>query len=134
MFSKTRTMIVTAVASVSFATAAVAPAVSQAQKNINPKTKAAACELFKQAAGIWQEQGELAESKGETDNAAYYFSMRDKVEGEAGNMGCLWEIEIDATKVAVKVKAIKVPGATVPVQGTTKTSTSTTTVSPVSAK
>ena len=46
----------------------------------------------------------------------------------------MWEIEIDATKVATKVKAIKVPGATVPVTGKTTKSTPTISVSAVSAK
>jgi len=45
-----------------------------------------------------------------------------------------WEIESDALKRATTVKAIKVPGATVPVTGKTTTSRSTIAVSAVSAK
>jgi hypothetical protein len=134
--TKTRNIIIAGLASLSFAATTAAPAVSQAQA-ISPqgKAKAVACEILKSAGKVWQELGEKAEAKNETDNAAYYFDMRDKVEGEAGNMGCLWEIEIDAVKAAAKVKAIKaIPAATLPVTTKTTTSTSTTVVSTVSAK
>jgi len=139
MFStKTRNIIIAGLASLSFAATTAAPAVSQAQA-ISPQAKPIACEILKSAGKVWQELGERAEGKGETDTAAYYFDMRDKVEGEAGNMGCLWEIEIDAKKATTKVKAITIkaiPAATLPVttKTTTSTSTSTTAVSAVSAK
>jgi hypothetical protein len=135
MFSiKTRNIIIAGLASLSFTATTAAPAVSQAQP-IGPQAKAVACEIFKSAGKVWQELGETAEARGETDTAAYYFGMRDKVEGEAGNMGCLWEIEIDAVKAAAKVKAIKaIPAATLPVTTKTTTSTSTIAVSTVSAK
>jgi len=122
MLSKTRTTIIALVASASFATAAVAPAVSQA-KPISPGTKAALCEVLRLTAGLWQEAAETAEARGEADMAAYYNKMAEKAEGEAGNQGCAWEITIDATKTATKVKAIKVPAATVPVTGKTTTLT-----------
>ncbi len=132
--TKTRNIIIAGLASLSFASTTAAPAVSQAQP-IGPQAKAVACEILKSAAKVWQEQGEAAEAKGEMDTAHYYFGMAEKVEGEAGNMGCLWEIEIDAAKAAAKVKAIKaIPAATLPVTAKTTTSTSTIAVSAVSAK
>jgi hypothetical protein len=124
--TKTRTIIATLVASVSFAAPAVAPAVSQAQP-IGPQAKGIACEILKSAGKVWQEAGEAAEAKGETDAAASYFAMRDKVEGEAGNLGCLWEIEIAAKKAAAK--AIKVPVAMAPVTAKTTTSATATVAS-----
>jgi hypothetical protein len=135
MLSKTRTTIIALVATTSFAIAAVAPAVSQARaKPISAGTKAAQCEVLRHSAEISHKAGEAAEGKGESDWARYYYDQEEKAQGEAGNLGCLWEIEIDATKAATKVKAIKVPGATVPVTGKTKTSTSVTTASAASAK
>jgi hypothetical protein len=137
MFStKTRNIIIAGLASLSVAATTVAPAVSQAQA-ISPQAKAVGCEILKSASKVWQELGEVAESKNETDTAHYYFGMAEKVEGEAGNMGCLWEIEIDAKKAATKVKAITIkviPAATLPVTAKTTTSTSTIAVSTVSAK
>ncbi len=133
MLSKTRTTIIALVASASLA--ALAPAVSQARpKPISAGTKAAMCEVLRHSAEISHENGEAAEGKGENDWAKYYYDQEEKAQGEAGNLGCVWEIEIDATKVATKVKAIKVPGATAPVKGKTTTSTSVITVSSVSAK
>jgi hypothetical protein len=133
--TRNRSTIVALVASLSFAIAAVAPAVSQAKpKPISAGGKAAMCEILRHSAEISHEHGEAAEGKGENDWAKYYYDQEEKAQGEAGNLGCVWEIEIDATKVATKVKAIKVPGATVPVKSKTTTSTSVTTVSPVSAK
>ncbi len=130
MFStKTRNIIIAGLASLSFAATTAAPAVSQAQP-IGPQAKAVACEILKSAGKVWQEAGEVAEAKGETDTAAYYFGMRDKVEGEAGNMGCLWEIEIDeAKKAAPKLKVITVPVAMAPVTAKTTTSASLTVAS-----
>ena len=118
MSTKTRSIVISALASLSVAAATVVPAASQAQA-ISPQAKAVACEILKSAGTVWQEAGEAAEAKGEADRAAYYFDMADKVAGEAGNLGCLWEIEIDATKVSGKVKGIKVPIATIPI--TTRT-------------
>jgi hypothetical protein len=135
MLSKTRTTIIALVASASFATAAVAPAVSQARpKPVSAGTKAAQCEVLRHSAEISHKAGEAAEGKGESDWARYYYDQEEKAQGEAGNQGCLWEIEIDATKAATKVKALKIPGATVPGKGTAKTSTSTSAASSVSAK
>ena len=135
MLTKTRTTIIALVASASFATAAVVPAVSQARpKPISAGAKAALCEVLRHSAERSHEAGEAAEAKGENDWARYYYDQEEKAQGEAGNQGCVWEIEIDATKAAVKVKAIKVPAAAAPVKGSTKTSTSVTTVSSVSAK
>src|SRR5271154_4665521 len=115
MLSKTRTTIIALVASASFATAAVAPAVSQARpKAVNAGTKAAQCEVLRHSAEISHKEGEAAEGKGESDWARYHYDQEEKAQGEAGNQGCLWETEIDATKAATKVKAIKVPGTTVP--------------------
>ena len=120
MLSKTRTTILALAASASMAAAALAPAVSQAQP-IKPGTKAALCEVLRLTAGLWHEAAEAAEEKGEADLASYYNGQAEKAEGEAGNRGCQWEITIDATKAAsktaTKVKAIKTPGATVPVKG-----------------
>ncbi len=135
MLTKTRTTLIALVASVSFATAAAVPAVSQARpKPISAGAKAAQCEALRHSAERSHEAGEAAEGKGENDWAKYYYDQEEKAQGEAGNLGCVWEIEIDATKVATKVKAIKVPGATVPVTGKTTKSTPTISVSAVSAK
>lgn len=108
MFTKRRSFIIAGLVSISLAATIVAPAVSQAQA-VSPQAKGVACEILRSAATVWQEAGETAEAKGEKDMAAYYFGMADKVGGEAGNMGCLWEIEIDATKAPGKGKAIKPP-------------------------
>jgi len=135
MLTKTRTTIIALVASAGFATAAVVPAVSQAKaKPISAGAKAALCEVLRHSAERWHEAGEAAEAKGESDWAKYYYGQEEKAQGEAGNQGCVWEIEIDATKAAVNVKAIKVPSATVPVKSKTKTSTSVSAVSSLSAK
>jgi hypothetical protein len=135
MLTKTRTTIIALVASASFATAAVAPAVSQARpKPPSGGVKAAQCEVLRHSAERSHEAGEAAEGKGEGDWAKYYYDQEEKAQGEAGNLGCVWEIEIDATKVATKLKAINVPAATVPVTTKTTTSTSTIAVSAVSAK
>jgi hypothetical protein len=132
MLSKTRTMIIALVASASFTTAAVVPAVSQARpRPVSAGAKAALCELLRGSAQHWHEAGEAAEAKGESDWAKYYYDQEEKAQGEAGNQGCLWEIEIDATKVATKVTAINAPAATLPVTAKTTTSTS---VAVVSAK
>jgi hypothetical protein len=114
MLTKTRSIIIAGVASLSFAAATVAPAVSQAQA-ISPQAKAISCEILKSAGKVWQELGETAEGKGETDMADYYFGRAEQVAGEAGNLGCLWQIEIDVTKAAPKIKAIKGPIAVAPV-------------------
>jgi len=135
MLTKTRTTLIALVASASFATTAVVPAVSQAKpKPISSAAKAAQCEVLRHSAERSHEAGEAAEGKGENDWAKYYYDQEEKAQGEAGNLGCVWEIEIDATKVATKVTATKVPAATVPVTGKTTTSTSVTAVSGVSAK
>jgi hypothetical protein len=125
MFTKTRSIIIAGLASLGFAATTVAPAVSQAQP-IGPQAKAVSCEILKSAGKVWQEAGEAAEAKGETDMAAYYYGRADKVAGEAGNLGCLWEIEIDVTKAAPKIKVIKVPIAAAPVIAKTTTSGSVT--------
>jgi hypothetical protein len=133
MLTKTRTTLIALVASASFATAAGVPAVSQARpKPPSPGVKAAQCEVLRHSAERSHEAGEAAEAKGENDWAKYYYDQEEKAQGEAGNLGCVWEIEIDATKVATKVKAINVPAATLPVTATTTTSTIA--VSAVSAK
>jgi hypothetical protein len=126
MLTKTRTTLIALVASASFATAAVVPAVSQARaKVISAGTKAAQCEVLRHSAELSHKAAEAAEGKGESDWARYYYDQEEKAQGEAGNLGCLWEIEIDVAKSATKVKAIKVPAATVPATGKTTTSTST---------
>jgi hypothetical protein len=125
MFTKTRSIIIAGLASLTFVAATVAPAVSQAQA-ISPQAKAISCEILKSAGKVWQEAGEVAEARGETDLAAYYFDRADQVAGEAGNLGCLWEIEIDVTKAAPKIKAISVPIATTPIRAKTTTSGSVT--------
>lgn len=127
MLSKTRTKIFTLVATATFASAAVVPAVSQA-KPISPGAKAALCETLRLTQGLWHEAAEAAEEKGENELAKYYNEKAEKAEGEAGNAGCGWEITIDATKkTASKVKAIKPPAATGKVTAKTKTATTVTT-------
>ena len=129
MLTKTRTTLITLVASASFATAAAVPAVSQARpKPISAGAKAAQCEVLRHSAERSHEAGEAAEGKGENDWAKYYYDQEEKAQGEAGNLGCVWEIEIDAKKAATKVKAITIkvtPAATLPVTAKTTTSTST---------
>jgi hypothetical protein len=123
MFSNTRTTIIAVIASAGLATAAVAPAVSQARA-ISPGTKAALCETLRLTQGLWLEAAEGADERGEPDLAAYYRSRADRAEGEAGNNGCVWEITIDATKAAGKVKAIRPPAAMAPAKAGEGTSAS----------
>jgi hypothetical protein len=126
MLTKTRTTIIALVASAGFATAAVVPAVSQAQaKPVSAGLKAAQCEVLRHSAERSHQAAEAAEGKGESDWARYYYDQEEKAQGEAGNLGCLWEIEIDVAKTATKVKAITVPAATLPVSAKSTTSTST---------
>jgi hypothetical protein len=133
MFSNTRTTIIAVIAAAGFATSAVAPAVSQARA-ISPGTKAALCETLRLTQGLFMEAAEAADEKGEPDMAAYYRGRAERAEGEAGNYGCVWEITIDATHAAGKVKAIRPPSALAPAKARTTTSVSAVTRSAASAR
>ena len=106
MLSKTRTKIFTLAAIAAMATAGVAPAVSQAKPK-GPKTisKAALCEALRITSELWDEAANSAREKGELDRAAEDEKQSEKSEGEAGNAGCLWSIEIEAVKNVSKVTA-----------------------------
>jgi len=106
MLSKTRTKIFTLVATAALATAGVAPAVSQAKPK-GPKTisKAALCEALRITQELWRDAAESAREKGELDRAVEDEKQEEKAEGEAGNAGCLWSIEIEAVKNIGKVAA-----------------------------
>jgi hypothetical protein len=105
MLSKTRTAIITLVASASFATAAIAPAVSSAQK-LDPGTHAATCEVYRLTYELLDELQESAFANGQEDLAAYYAEQEAKASDAARAEGCRWSS-------AAVVKTVKVPVAVV---------------------
>jgi hypothetical protein len=116
MLSKTRTAIITLVASASFATAAIAPAVSSAQK-LDPGTHAATCEVYRLTYELLDELQESAFANGQEDLAAYYAEQKAKASDAARAEGCKWSAPAVAKTVKVPVAIIKPIARTQACQG-----------------
>jgi hypothetical protein len=103
VLTKTRASIIALIASASFATAAIAPAVSSAQK-LDPGTHAATCEVYRLTYELWDELQENADANGQYDLAAYYAEQETTARNAATAEGCAWPS-------AMHVKVVKVPVA-----------------------
>jgi hypothetical protein len=106
MLTKTRTTIVAIVASASFATAAIAPAISSAQK-LDPGTHAATCEVYRLTYELLDELQENAAANGQYDLAAYYAEKETAARNAATEEGCAWPSAELVKPVKVPVKVIK---------------------------
>jgi hypothetical protein len=89
MLTKTRASIIALVASVGFATAAIAPAVSSAQK-LEPGPHAALCEVTRLTYELLDELQERAFANGQEALAEYYASEEKAAYDEASAEGCGW--------------------------------------------
>jgi hypothetical protein len=101
MLTKTRATIIALIASAGFATAAIAPAVSSAQK-IESGAHAATCEVRRLTYELLDELQEQAASNGQWDLAAYYAEEENAARKAASQEGCLWP-------TAAVVHPVKVP-------------------------
>jgi hypothetical protein len=106
MLTKPRTIIVALITSASFATAAIAPAVSSAQK-IETGSHAATCEVYRLTYELWDELQEKAAANGQYDLAAYYAAQETTARDAATEEGCSWPSAALAKTVKVPVTAIK---------------------------
>ena len=106
MLTKSRATITALIASASFATIAVAPAVSSAQK-LDPGTHAATCEVYRLTYEMWDELQENADANGQYDLAAYYAEQETAARDAATAEGCAWPSAALAKVVKVPVTAIK---------------------------
>jgi hypothetical protein len=106
MLTKTRTTIIALIASASFATAAIAPAVSSAQK-IDAGSHAATCEVYRLTYELWDELQENADANGQYDLAAYYAEQETAARDAATAEGCSWPSAALTKIVKVPVTAIK---------------------------
>jgi hypothetical protein len=106
MLTKSRTTIIALIASASFATAAIAPAVSSAQK-IDSGTHAATCEVYRLTYELWDELQENASANGQEDLAAYYAEQETTARDAAKAEGCVWASAALAKTVKVPVGVVK---------------------------
>ena len=106
MLTKTRTTIIALVASASFATAALAPAASSAQK-LDPGTHAATCEVYRLTYELWDELQENAAANGQADLAAYYAEQETAARDAATAEGCAWASAAHVKVVTVPVSVTK---------------------------
>jgi hypothetical protein len=105
MLTKTRATIIALIASASFATAAIAPAVSSAQK-IEGGAHTATCEVYRLTYELWDELQQNAFENEEEDLAAYYAEQETKARDAARAEGCRWSS-------AAVAKVVKVPTAVI---------------------
>jgi hypothetical protein len=105
MLTKTRTTIIALIASASFAPAAIAPAVSSAQK-IDTGSHAATCEVYRLTYELWDELHENAAANGQYDLAAYYAEQETAARDAATAEGCSWPS-------AALAKTVKLPATIV---------------------
>jgi hypothetical protein len=105
MFTKSRATIIALIASAGFATAAIAPAVSSAQK-IEGGAHAATCEVYRLTYELWDELQEKAFENGQEDLANYYAEQESIARSAATKEGCAWSS-------AMNVKVVKVPVAVI---------------------
>jgi hypothetical protein len=87
MLTRTRTTIITLIAAGSFATATVAPAVSQAQDG-GSGNAGESCEVLAEAAGIAVAVGTAAATTGHYESAANYFQMASDLAQKSREQGC----------------------------------------------
>jgi hypothetical protein len=106
MLTKTRATITALIATASFATAAIVPAVSSAQK-IEGGAHAATCEVRRLTYELWDELQEEAFEKGEYDLQAYYAEQESAARSAARAEGCSWSVAAVAKTVKVPVAVIK---------------------------
>jgi hypothetical protein len=106
MLTKTRATIIALIASAGFATAAIAPAVSSAQK-IETGTHAATCEVRRLTYELWDELQQNAFENGQDDLAAYYAEQEKAARDAATSEGCSWPSAAVAKTVKVPVAVIK---------------------------
>jgi hypothetical protein len=106
MLTKTRATIIVLIASAGFATAAVAPAVSSAQR-LDPGTHAATCEVYRLTYELWDELQENAAANGQDDLAAYYAEQETAARDAARAEGCAWPSAALANTVKVSVTVVK---------------------------
>ena len=85
---KFRPTLIIFIAAGSFATATIAPAVSQAEDN--SYSHAAECEQLKQETESLEGAAYLAKLTGKRDLAAYYSAEASDREADAMSMGCKW--------------------------------------------
>jgi hypothetical protein len=103
MLTKTRTTIIALIASASFATAAIAPSVSLAQKN-ESGTHAATCEVYRLTYELWNEVQQTAFENDEYDLADYYAEQGRAARDAATAAGCSWPAQAAIVKLPVTVK------------------------------
>ena len=106
MLTKTRATIIALIASAGFATAAIAPAVSSAQK-VETGTHAATCEVRRLTSELLDELQQTAFENGEYDLAAYYAEQEKAAKDAATKEGCSWPSAAVAKTVKVPVSVIK---------------------------
>jgi hypothetical protein len=106
MFTKTRATIIALIASAGFATAAIAPAVSSAQK-IETGTHAATCEVRRLTYELWDELQQTAFENGQYDLAAYYAEQEKAAKDAATSEGCSWPSAALAKTVKLPVSVVK---------------------------
>jgi hypothetical protein len=107
MLTKPRATMIALIASASFATAAIAPAVSSAQK-IDSGTHAATCEVYRLTYEMWDELQENADANGQYDLAAYYAAKETAARDAATAEGCAWP-SAALSKVVKGPVTVKVP-------------------------
>jgi hypothetical protein len=105
MLTKTRTAVIALITSAAFATAAVAPAVSSAQK-LEPGPHAALCEVTRLSYELFDELQERAWANGQEALADYYAAEGKAARDEANAEGCGWPAQM-----ALKVVVAKIPVA-----------------------
>ena len=106
MLTKTRAAIIALISSASFATAAIAPAVSSAQK-VDAGTHAATCEVYRLTYELWDELQENAFANGQYDLAAYYAEQETTARDAATAEGCAWPSAAVAKTIKLPVKVVK---------------------------
>jgi len=106
MLSKTRATFIALIASASFATSVIAPAVSSAQK-LDPGAHAATCEVYRLTYELWDELQQQADANGQEDLAAYYAEQETKARDAATAEGCRWPSAALVKTVKVPVKVVK---------------------------
>jgi hypothetical protein len=106
MLTKTRATIIALIASAGFATAAITPAVSSAQK-IESGAHAATCEVRRLTFELYDELQERAAANGQWDLAAYYAEEETAARDAATQEGCRWPQTAIVHPVKVPVAVIK---------------------------
>jgi hypothetical protein len=106
MLTKTRATIIALIASAGFATAAIAPAVSSAQK-IEGGAHAATCEVYRLTYELWDELQQNAFENGQEDLAAYYAEQEKTAKDAATKEGCSWPTAAVAKTVKVPTTIVK---------------------------